>query len=139
MYRFISVVLFVSLTCATSSRADDFPPRSISTSGESIVYVTPDEVGVSFGIETFDPDLDKAKALNDANGGRLLKAIKGLGIEDKHIQTDNLQIDIQYRSNRAWNDIQGYFARRERGMLFIASGLFLRTLPCPRGRFLRVE
>lgn len=94
------------------ARAEEVPPRSISTSGDSIVYVKPDEVHVTFGIETFDADLDKAKALSDASSSRLLKAIKGVGVEDKNIQTDTLQIEISYRSNRPWEGIAGYFARR---------------------------
>ncbi len=86
------------------------PPRSISTSGESIVYVVPDEVIVNFGVQTFDRDLDKAKTSNDDQSARLLKAIKSLGIEDKHIQTDTLNIDIQY--NDRHQGIEGYGARR---------------------------
>lgn len=96
---------------AAVSLAEEAPP-SISTNGESIVYVTPDEVIVSFGIETFDADLDKAKSLNDERAAKLVQAIKGLGIEAKHIQTDNLMIELSYRSNRPWEGIAGYFARR---------------------------
>jgi uncharacterized protein YggE len=96
---------------AASARAEEAPP-SIATNGESIVYVTPNEVIVSFGIETFDADLDKAKSLNDQRASKLVQAIKGLGIEAKYIQTDNLMIELSYRSNRPWEGIAGYFARR---------------------------
>ena len=112
MHRYALLTLLPLAALAAPAAADEMPPRSISTSGESVVYVTPDEVQVNFGIETFDADLDKAKALNDERGGRLLKAIKGLGIDPKYIQTDNLQLEIQYRSNRPWEGIAGYFARR---------------------------
>lgn len=104
--------LIVLMVLGAFARAEDLPPRSISTSGDSVVYVQPDEVQVSFGIETFDADLDKAKALNDSASAKLVKAIHGLGIEPKYLQTDNLQVEIQYRSNRAWEGIAGYFARR---------------------------
>ena len=86
------------------------PVRSISTSGESIVYVVPDEVIVNFGVQTFDRDLDKATNTNDAQSAKLLKAIKALGVEDKHIQTDALNVEIRYENNP--RGVEGYGARR---------------------------
>lgn len=86
------------------------PPRSISTTGESIVYVVPDEVIVNFGVQTFDPSLDKAKNQNDEQSTRLLKAIKSLGVEDKHVKTDTLNVEIRYENNR--RGIEGYETRR---------------------------
>lgn len=97
---------------AMSGRAEEVQPPSVSTSGEAVVYVAPDEVVVSFGIETFDPDLDKAKSLNDDRAGRLVKAVKALGVEQKFIQTDNLHVELSYRSNRPREGIAGYVARR---------------------------
>jgi len=105
-------ITLLSLLALSSRVSAEDSPRSISTSGEAIVYVTPDEVNVVFGVETFDPDLDKAKAMNDANSAKLVKAIHALGIEPRYVQTDQLQVDIQYHGNRAWEGIQGYFARR---------------------------
>ena len=125
-HAIFAVLPFLALAAACA--AEEIPPRSISTSGESIVYVKPDEVQVTFGIETFDADLDKAKALNDAAGGRLLKAIKGLGIEDRYLQTDTLQIEISYRSNRPWEGIAGYFARRVYSVKLKDTGLFEKLI-----------
>lgn len=86
-------------------------PRTISTSGEAVIYVVPDEVVVGLGIETFDKDLDKAKSANDERATKLLAAIRELKIEDKHIQTDVMQVEIRYaHSTRAI--IEGYTARR---------------------------
>jgi uncharacterized protein YggE len=112
VHRHVLAALFPLALLAARVAADDVPPRSISTTGESVIYVTPDDVQVNFGIETFDADLDSAKSLNDDRGGQLVAAVKGLGIDPKYIQTDNLEIEIQYRSNRAWEGIAGYFARR---------------------------
>src|SRR6185295_16785992 len=89
-------ITLLSLLALSSRVSAEDSPRSISTSGEAIVYVTPDEVNVVFGVETFDPDLDKAKAMNDANSSKLVKAIHALGIEPRYVQTDQLQVDIQY-------------------------------------------
>ena len=41
------------------------PGRTITSSGDAAVFVVPDEAVVSFGIETFNSDLDHAKSLND--------------------------------------------------------------------------
>ncbi len=104
--------VLIALLVATPLLAEPIAPPSISTSGESIVYVTPDEVVVSLGVETFDKDLDRAKADNDERSTKLLHAIKDLGVEDKHVQTDVLQVDIQYKGDRVTHTIEGYYARR---------------------------
>jgi len=106
----LAIALFSLLSLSSLASAED-PPRSISTSGEAIVYVTPNEVNVVLGVETFDPDLDKAKSRNDANAASLVKAIHALGIEPRFVQTDQLQVEIQYHG-RAWEGIQGYITRR---------------------------
>jgi uncharacterized protein len=101
-----------ALLCPVVDAQVENPP-SISTSGDSIVYVMPDEVIVNFGIETFDPDLDKAKSANDERAAHLVKAVKGIGVEPQHIQTDKLQVEISYKdSSQRWAGIAGYFARR---------------------------
>ena len=38
--------------------------------------------------------MDAAMAINKQAAATLVKAIKNLGIEEKDIQTDNLQVDI---------------------------------------------
>ncbi len=87
--------------------------RTISVAGESAVYVTPDEVVVSIGVETFDKSLDKAKADNDERSRSLLAAIKGVGVEEKHVQTDDVRISIDYHSRGPSRGIEGYLAHRE--------------------------
>ncbi len=74
------------------------------------MYAVPDEVVASFGVETAQPELERAKSLNDQAAGRLVKALKEMGIEAKHIQTDNMEIEIRYKDNNLV--IAGYVARR---------------------------
>lgn len=126
----ISLALFVFglLLPVTRILADDVPPRSINTSGESVVYVTPDEVEINFGIETFNADLDKAKNANDQASTRLVGAIKALGVEQKYIQTANLDVEIQYRSARPWEGIAGYFARRQYSVKLKDTKLFEKLI-----------
>ena len=42
------------LLCPVVRAAEEPPPRLINTTGESTVYVRPDEVVVNFGVETFN-------------------------------------------------------------------------------------
>ena len=88
-------------------------PRTINTSGEAVVFVVPDEVIVNVGVETFDPQLDRTKDANDQASQRLLAAIKEMKVEEKNIQTANLEIDVRYKdSSRPSFGIDGYYARR---------------------------
>jgi uncharacterized protein YggE len=106
----ITLCLFLFIAAQSSPAAEE-QPRTISTSGEAVIYVQPDEVIFNFGVETRDAGLDKAVAANEAASAKLLAAVKKLGIEDKHIQTDNLDVDIVYRDHNALA-IDGYNVRR---------------------------
>src|SRR5437899_360059 len=97
--RLSTASLTAALLLWTTPLAADEAARTISTSGESVVYVTPDELIVNFGVETIHPSLDEAKTQNDRAGAKLVAAIKKMGIDDKHIQIDNLEIEIRYKRN----------------------------------------
>jgi uncharacterized protein YggE len=106
------VLLLVSLPVGLCRADQTPPPRTVATAGESIVYVTPDEVIVNFGVETFGEALDKAKSDNDAQSAKLVKAIAALGVEKKDLQTDNLQVEVEYKGNHVYEGVRGYVARR---------------------------
>ena len=114
--KLLVIVALLLMSVSSASFAEDTRPllRSISTNGEAIVYVTPDEAIVNFGVQTFNASLDKSKSDNDDESAKLLKAVKALGIEEKHIQTDQLQVTIQYKDyNRGGHgNIEGYMASR---------------------------
>ncbi len=105
----VAVLAMVSIARA----AEKEESRTIGTSGEAVVYVAPDEAALSVGIETFDAQLDRAKAANDQAAQRLLVAIKEMKIEERHIQTANLEIEVRYKDgSRPSFGIDGYYARR---------------------------
>lgn len=108
------LVLLPSLPLAAQVLAEASDARTVSTQGEATVYVTPDEVVVRLGVETFDTSLDNAKQANDTASATLVKAIKGFGIEDKHFQTAALEVSIRYHrdNDRGGLSIQGYVADR---------------------------
>jgi uncharacterized protein YggE len=101
---------------AMAARAQTPPveqPRTIATSGTSIVYVVPDQVLVTFGVQTFNADLDKAVSANEEQSKKLVAAIKGVGIEDKNLQATDVTVDLRYKANREYSEgIDGYLAHR---------------------------
>ena len=96
---------------AAAAADNDAPPRTISTTGDAVVHVVPDEVVVALGVETFAPKLEDAKKACDERGSRLVQTIKAAGVEERHVQTDVLQLEIRYRG-RPSDGIEGYYARR---------------------------
>ena len=108
--RLLALALLVPTV--TSALAAEAPPRTVSTSGEAVVHVVPDEVVVALGVETFATKLEDAKKANDERATRLVKVIKSAGVEERHIQTDVLQLEIRYRSSHPSEGIEGYYARR---------------------------
>jgi uncharacterized protein YggE len=108
---FIAALPWILL--GTLARAQEEKPRTITSSGQAVMFVVPDEVTVSFGVETYDPSLDKSKGENDRLSTSLVKAIKGLGVEDKYIQADTINIAVRARnSEKPSEGIDGYQARR---------------------------
>lgn len=110
--RYVAMLAGLLALAAGAVRAADAPPRLISTSGDAIIYVVPDEAVVGFGVETFHKNLEEARGASDAAAARLVKAVKALGVEDKYIQNDRLMVEIVYKDNHAYQGIEGYLTRR---------------------------
>lgn len=108
----IAVLFFLGASAFAQQPAENL--RTINTSGDAVVYVTPDQVIVSLGVETFNAQLDQARAVNAQACSTLLRAIKELGVDEKDIQTDVMQVEIDYDDGRrgAARQIDGYFCRR---------------------------
>jgi uncharacterized protein YggE len=105
------LLAMVACLVFSASAFADLPPRTVSTSGEATVYVVPDEVVLFLGVETADKNLDVATQTNRDASAQLLKAIKALGIEEKHIQADDLRLEIRYTSSNYI--IEAYRAQRQ--------------------------
>ena len=127
-YLYLSLLAF-TLPLTAQEMPVHAQPRTISTSGESTVYVAPDEVIITFGVQTFNADLDSSKNANDEQSAKLLKAIKDLGIEDKQIQTATLNVSIHYKDyNRATLGIEGYQCQRAYNVNLKDTKLFERLV-----------
>jgi uncharacterized protein YggE len=97
--RVISALIVCAVCASRLARAGE-NLRTISTSGEAIVYVVPDQAIATVGVQTTDASLDRAKSMNDEASQRLVKAIKALGVEDRHVGTDHVQVELRYEHNR---------------------------------------
>jgi uncharacterized protein YggE len=107
------LILLLLATAVTAAPLGAAEERTISTTGEALVQVVPDHVVVALGIETYRPTLDAARQANTADCARLLTAVKNLGVAERDIQTDVLNVDIDYKSDgRPSRGVEGYYVRR---------------------------
>lgn len=89
--------LAVFVACSDTARgADEQNVRQITVTGDADVLVKPDEAVVRFSVQTKDKDLDDAVTQNDSRTARVLRALKKLGIDARHIKTDHMNIWPEY-------------------------------------------
>jgi hypothetical protein len=98
MQRTLVLLVFLTLR-ATAARAEEAPVRTVTTSGNADVLVTPDEVEVVLGVETRDKNLLLAKKANDERLRKIEDAIAKLKVDPKNVQTDYISIEPDYRSD----------------------------------------
>ena len=72
--------------------------RTISVSGSAELKVKPDQILVSLGIETRDPDLGKAKSDNELWMQKVLAFLDRSGVARKDAQLDFLALAPEYRN-----------------------------------------
>jgi len=70
-------------------------PSTVSVSGEGIVYASPDVAYLEVGVQTVDADLGKAFGNTGEKITGVLNALKKLGIDDKDIQTNGVNVTPQ--------------------------------------------
>ena len=87
----ITVCLILVVLCSAYAQQtqlfDDRP--KISVNGEAVVKVQPDQIIISFGIETWDKNIMAAKQENNDIMKKAMAVISGSGIKDKDVQTDH--------------------------------------------------
>lgn len=97
--------------CAIAAAAE--VERTISVTGEALIHITPDVADVAIGVETFAATPEEVTARNDAAVRTMLAAIRAQGVEERHIQTQELKLEIRYRDGEPYKGVTGYLARRE--------------------------
>jgi uncharacterized protein len=101
------LVALMSGTSAFAQQPVEEKPK-ITVSGESVVYVQPDKILVCLGAETWNADLEAAKAKNDEIVKKAIAAILKCDVEKKAIQTDNITISPTYKDYHWRGIIDGY-------------------------------
>ena len=86
------------LLCSPAFAQYPAPKPQINVTGEAEVLVVPDEVVLSFGVETYDRNLTVAKQANDEIVKKAMAITKDMKIEPKHVQTDFVQVEPTYNS-----------------------------------------
>lgn len=86
--------------------------RTITTSGEATVYVVPDRAVVTVGISTFNRAIGDARKDNDAAAKEMLAAVRGAGLEDRNISSQEQSLSARYQDDRPGKGIVGYVATR---------------------------
>jgi uncharacterized protein YggE len=108
-----SILLVVSSLPVRGQQPQPYDDRpKISVTGEAVVYVKPDKIIVTFGIQTLDKDIQQAKTLNNDVLKKAVAAIKECGVPEKEIQTDCLSIEPRYDDRYgAPQHFLGYFVQ----------------------------
>jgi len=94
------------------------PKPTISVAGTAEIRVAPDEVNLRLAVETRDPKLDEAVKQNDARMAAVLKFLKEAGIDAKDVQTDFVEIQPHYNTDRREQHLvpEYYQVRRNLGV-----------------------
>jgi uncharacterized protein len=106
---FLLVMALCSIYAQQTQSADE--RSKITVNGEAVVKVRPDQILITFGIETWDKDIMIAKQENNDIMKKAMAVIKELGIEEKSVQTDYLSIGPRYDDNYNKKNFIGYFVR----------------------------
>jgi uncharacterized protein YggE len=113
MKRILTTALWLSLLAVAPAMAATDNARGITVSGEAEVQVTPDEVVMTLGVETFDKDLRQVRRLNDQRIKDVLAAVTAAGVANKDVRTDYLNLQPEYEDRDANHRrvLRGYVQR----------------------------
>jgi uncharacterized protein len=105
----MKVITFALLTMISMACFAD--AQNITVNGDAVVYVKPDKIVITLGIETWDRDISTAKQKNNDILKKAIKAIKECGVAEKDIQTDYLSIEPRWKNYNDREEFIGYFVR----------------------------
>jgi uncharacterized protein YggE len=96
-----------ALLCAGIAAAAQ---QTINVTGDAEVKVSPDQVQISLGVETRAKTMYEARQENDRRVRAVLAAARRAGVQEKDIQTDFIQLGINYQNDGL--SVQYYYARK---------------------------
>lgn len=107
------VVLVLALAAMVNLGAQE-GPRRIDVSGDAEIRVSPDEAVLSLSVESWSPDLAKARKDNDERMAKVLKVPEQFGVDKNFVQTDYLSIEPIYQQTEGYaiQKIDSYRVRK---------------------------
>lgn len=111
-YRTIIAFALIAILPSIAFAANGQDQRLITVTGDADIFVEPDEVVITVGIETDNMDLKIAKKENDMSAKRVIGIAKKNGIPSKHIQTDYIHIEPRYKHRYDKREFLGYFVKK---------------------------
>jgi hypothetical protein len=96
----VESVLVIGLVRFCSAQEPCLRPRLISVEGTAEINVAPDEVVLSFGVESRDKVLGIAKSQNDARVKKVMTMARKGGVEQKDIKTSALRMGPDYSDEK---------------------------------------
>ena len=102
--------LAIALTLPSGRAAAE--PRLITVTGDADVRVVPDEVSITFGVETGDKDIATAARLNAEQVQKVVATAKAFKVEAKDIGTDQVTLEKQSEYINGKNQFKEFLARR---------------------------
>lgn len=88
--------LLVLLVAATSLAQDAPVPQTVTVTGTGSAKVVPDRVSFTVGVSTEKASVRESFTENNAKTGRVVAALRALGVTDTEIQTSNFSIHSPY-------------------------------------------
>ena len=93
--RLLAILLF-AVSPAAFAQQPLFGQQQLNVNGEAEIKVPPDQVVMSLGVEVHSKSLAAARRENDSRVRAVRAAVTQVGIAQKDIQTDFIQLGMQY-------------------------------------------
>ena len=92
------VLAGAGLAAASESQPEtaDGKSRTVSASATGVVMEVPDMAQITFGIVTNEEKADAAQSENTEKVNQVIETLKGMGVDEKSIQTSGYSISPQY-------------------------------------------
>lgn len=116
VYRKLRVSIFtlcIAILFFSNAWPEELNALSLVTvTGNAELRIVPDEVILTFGVETWNKELDVARDENDGRVKAILDLAEKHNIDSKHVQTDYIKIEPRFRDQREHREFIGYFVRK---------------------------
>lgn len=105
LFLLVATIFFVVLTASTINKMKHPAPMQnyITVNGMGKTAVAPDLAVITFSIRSEAETTEAAQSANTTSTNTLIAALRGMGVEDKDLKTQNYTL----YDNRVWNPTTG--------------------------------